>query len=155
MAIPLPAQSGVWVSTWSEFRELPIGKGEILRQGNDIAIPGNRLDGCAGSWSSGEIALQGVEATVVNARFCQADWRRTDRWFGNSYQTHCHRRREYTIPGGFGNYVNDAVRQADLRDVIIRNVGLPDVFIEHGGQDFLRSKYELGCRWDYRQSSWR
>jgi 1-deoxy-D-xylulose-5-phosphate synthase len=50
---------------------------------------------------------------------------------------------ENTIPGGFGNYVNDAVRQADLRDVIIRNVGLPDVFIEHGGQDFLRSKYGL------------
>jgi 1-deoxy-D-xylulose-5-phosphate synthase len=50
---------------------------------------------------------------------------------------------ENTLSGGFGNYVNDAVRQADLRDVIIRNVGLPDVFIEHGGQDFLRSKYGL------------
>jgi 1-deoxy-D-xylulose-5-phosphate synthase len=50
---------------------------------------------------------------------------------------------ENTLSGGFGNYVNDVIRQADLSDVIIRNVGLPDVFIEHGGQDFLRSKYGL------------
>ena len=53
---------------------------------------------------------------------------------------------ENTLSGGFGNYVNDTVRQADIGDVIIRNVGLPDVFVEQGGQDFIRSKYGLDAR---------
>ena len=35
---------------------------------------------------------------------------------------------ENTLCGGFGNYVNDAIRQADISDVIIRNIGVPDVF---------------------------
>jgi 1-deoxy-D-xylulose-5-phosphate synthase len=53
---------------------------------------------------------------------------------------------ENTLSGGFGNYVTDAIRQADLGDVIIRNVGLPDVFVEHGGQAFIRSKYGLDAQ---------
>jgi 1-deoxy-D-xylulose-5-phosphate synthase len=53
---------------------------------------------------------------------------------------------ENTLAGGFGSYVNDAIKQADISDVIIRNIGVPDVFIEHGGQAFLRSKYGLDAQ---------
>ena len=53
---------------------------------------------------------------------------------------------ENTLSGGFGNYVTDAIRQADIGDVIIRNIGVPDVFVEQGGQDFIRSKYGLDAK---------
>jgi 1-deoxy-D-xylulose-5-phosphate synthase len=92
--------------------------------------------------SAKKLALQGIETTVVNARFVKP----IDTELIIDIATRIKRIvtvEENTLSGGFGNYVNDAVRQAALRDVIIRNVGLPDVFIEHGRQDFLRSKYGL------------
>jgi 1-deoxy-D-xylulose-5-phosphate synthase len=142
MAIRYPRSQGLGVNMDAEFRELPIGKGEILRQGNDIAILAIGSMVAPALEAAEKLALQGVEATVVNARFVKP----IDAELIVDLATRIKRIvtvEENTIPGGFGNYVNDAVRQADLRDVIIRNVGLPDVFIEHGGQDFLRSKYGL------------
>jgi 1-deoxy-D-xylulose-5-phosphate synthase len=142
MAIRYPRSQGLGVNMDVEFRELPIGKGEILRQGNDIAILAIGSMVAPALEAAEKLALQGVEATVVNARFVKP----IDAELIVDLATRIKRIvtvEENTIPGGFGNYVNDAVRQADLRDVIIRNVGLPDVFIEHGGQDFLRSKYGL------------
>jgi len=142
MAIRYPRSQGLGVNMDAEFRELPIGKGEILRQGNDIAITAIGSMVSPALEAAEKLALQGIEATVVNARFVKP----IDAELIVDLATRIKRIvtvEENTIPGGFGNYVNDAVRQADLRDVIIRNVGLPDVFIEHGGQDFLRSKYGL------------
>ena len=142
MAIRYPRSQGLGVSMDSEFRELPIGKGEILRQGNDIAILAIGSMVAPAMEAAEKLALQGVEATVVNARFVKP----VDAELIVDLATRIKRIvtvEENTLSGGFGNYVNDAVRQSDLRDVIIRNVGLPDVFIEHGGQDFLRSKYGL------------
>jgi 1-deoxy-D-xylulose-5-phosphate synthase len=142
MAVRYPRSAGLGVKMDAEFKQLPIGKGETLRQGNDVAILaiGSMV---APALEAAEIlALQGIEATVVNARFVKpVDTElivdlaaRTKRIITVE---------ENTLSGGFGNYVNDAVRQADISDVIIRNVGVPDVFIEHGGQDYLRSKYGL------------
>jgi 1-deoxy-D-xylulose-5-phosphate synthase len=142
MAVRYPRSQGLGVSMDSEFRELPIGKGEILRQGNDIAILAIGSMVAPAMEAAEKLALQGVEATVVNARFVKP----VDAELIVDLATRIKRIvtvEENTLSGGFGNYVNDAVRQSDLRDVIIRNVGLPDVFIEHGGQDFLRSKYGL------------
>jgi len=142
MAVRYPRSQGLGVNMDSEFRELPIGKGEILRQGNDIAILAIGSMVAPALEAAEKLALQGVEATVVNARFVKP----VDVELIVDLATRIKRIvtvEENTLSGGFGNYVNDAVRQSDLRDVIIRNVGLPDVFIEHGGQDFLRSKYGL------------
>ena len=126
----------------AEFKELPIGKGEILREGKDVAILAVGSMVAPAVEAAKKLALQGIETTVVNARFVKP----IDTELIIDMATRIKRIvtvEENTLSGGFGNYVNDAVRQADLRDVIIRNVGLPDVFIEHGGQDFLRSKYGL------------
>jgi len=114
-----------------DLRELPIGKSEILRQGNHVAIlaVGSMV---APSLQAAEIlAQQGIEATVVNARFIKP----VDAEMIVDVATRIKRIitvEENTLSGGFGNYVNDTVRQADISDVIIRNVGLPDVFVEHG-----------------------
>jgi 1-deoxy-D-xylulose-5-phosphate synthase len=142
MAVRYPRSQGLGVNMDSEFRELPIGKGEILRQGNDIAILAIGSMVAPALEAAEKLALQGVEATVVNARFVKP----VDAELIVDMATRIKRIvtvEENTLSGGFGNCVNDAVRQSDLRDVIIRNVGLPDIFIEHGGQDFLRSKYSL------------
>ncbi|MGP8079562.1 MAG: 1-deoxy-D-xylulose-5-phosphate synthase [Dehalococcoidales bacterium] len=142
MAVRYPRSQGLGVQMDTVFKELPIGKGEILRQGNDVAILAIGSMVSPALEAAQDLALQGVEATVVNARFTKP----VDAELIIELATrikHIITVEENTLSGGFGNYVNDAVRQADLSDVIIRNVGLPDIFIEHGGQDFLRSKYGL------------
>lgn len=142
MAVRYPRSQGLGVQMDTVFKELPIGKGEILRQGNDVAILAIGSMVSPSLEAAQDLALQGVEATVVNARFTKP----VDAELIIELATrikHIITVEENTLSGGFGNYVNDAVRQADLSDVIIRNVGLPDIFIEHGGQDFLRSKYGL------------
>ena len=142
MAIRYPRSQGLGVNMDAEFRELPIGKGEILRQGNDIAITAIGSMVSPALEAAEKLALQGIEATVVNARFVKPI--DAELIIDLATRIKCIVTvEENTLSGGFGNYVNDALRQSDLRDVIIRNVGLPDVFIEHGGQDFLRSKYGL------------
>jgi 1-deoxy-D-xylulose-5-phosphate synthase len=135
MAVRYPRSQGLGVKMDTSFKEIPIGKGEILRDGNDVAILAVGSMVAAASEAAEKLAL-------VNARFIKpVDAELIVDLAGRIKRIVTVE--ENTLSGGFGNYVDDTVRQSDLRDVIIRNVGLPDVFIEHGGQDFLRSKYGL------------
>jgi 1-deoxy-D-xylulose-5-phosphate synthase len=145
MAVRYPRSAGLDVNMDMEFKELPIGKSETLRQGNDVAILAVGSMVMPSLQAAEILARQGIEATIVNARFVKP----VDIEMIVDLAARIKRIvtvEENTLSGGFGNYVNDAVRQADISDVIIRNVGLPDVFIEHGGQAFIRSKYGLDAQ---------
>jgi 1-deoxy-D-xylulose-5-phosphate synthase len=145
MAVRYPRSAGKGVKMDQEFHELPIGKGEVLRQGDDVAIVAIGSMVSSALEAAEILARQGIESTVVNARFAKP----VDSALIVDLATRIKRLitiEENTLPGGFGNYVNNAVRQADISDVIIRNIGLPDVFIEHGRQAFLRSKYGLDAK---------
>ena len=69
MAVRYPRSQGLGVQMDTVFKELPIGKGEILRQGNDVAILAIGSMVSPALEAAQDLALQGVEATVVNARF--------------------------------------------------------------------------------------
>jgi 1-deoxy-D-xylulose-5-phosphate synthase len=145
MAVRYPRSMGLGVSMDAELKELPIGKGEILRQGNDAAILAIGSMVTPALEAAESLALQGIEATVVNARFVKP----VDTELVVDIATRIKyiiTAEENVLSGGFGNYVNNAVRQANISDVIIRNVGVPDVFVEHGRQEFLRSKYGLDAQ---------
>jgi len=49
---------------------------------------------------------------------------------------------ENVLMGGFGSAVMELLRDLDINIPVYR-MGLPDQFIEHGGQDILREKYGL------------
>jgi 1-deoxy-D-xylulose-5-phosphate synthase len=145
MAVRYPRSPGLGVKMDTEFRELPIGKGEILRQGNDIAIMAIGSMVVPALAAAEILALQGIEATVMNARYIKP----IDSEVVVDLATRIKRIvtvEENTLSGGFGNYVTDAIKLADIGDVIIRNIGIPDVFVEHGGQAFLRAKYGLDAQ---------
>jgi 1-deoxy-D-xylulose-5-phosphate synthase len=145
MAVRYPRSSISGVKMDAELRELPIGKGEIIRQGNDIAILAVGSMVTPAMAAAENLALQGIEATVVNARFVKP----VDTELIVGVASRIKRIvtvEENTLLGGFGSYVNDALKQADLNDVTIRNIGVPDVFVEQGGQAFIRSKYGLDAK---------
>lgn len=145
MAVRYPRSAGLGVKMDTEFRELSIGKGEILRQGNDVAILAIGSMVAPALEAAESLAQQHVESTVMNARFVKP----VDADMIVDLATRIKRIvtiEENTLSGGFGNYVTDVIKQADISNVIIRNIGVPDVFIEHGGQTFLRSKYGLDAK---------
>ena len=145
MAVRYPRSMGSGVKMDTELTELPIGKGEILRQGNDAAILAIGSMVGPAMEAAENLALMGIEATVVNARFAKP----VDTELIVDLATRTKRIitvEENTLSGGFGNYVTDAIKQADISDVTIRNIGVPDVFVEHGGQAFIRAKYGLDAK---------
>ena len=50
---------------------------------------------------------------------------------------------ENVLSGGFGSSVARFLHESGHADVQVKNIGLPDVFVEHGAQSILRAMYGL------------
>jgi 1-deoxy-D-xylulose-5-phosphate synthase len=142
MAIRYPRGSGVGVDLEPELHELPIGKGEILRDGEDVAILAIGSVVMPALEAADELSKQGVEATVVNARFAKP----LDAELIKDIADRIKRIvtvEENTLSGGFGNSVVELLQQSGINDVQIKTIGIPDEFVEQGSQAVLRAKYGL------------
>jgi 1-deoxy-D-xylulose-5-phosphate synthase len=142
MAIRYPRGSGVGVALEPTLHEIPIGKGEILRDGEDVAILaiGNMVTPAVEA--AAELAKQGIEATVVNARFAKP----LDSELIIDIASRIKRLvtiEENAISGGFGNGVVELLQQSGISDIQVKSIGIPDEFVEQGSQAVLRAKYGL------------
>ena len=150
MAIRYPRGSGVGVDLESRLHKLPIGKGEILRNGEDVAILAIGTMVTPALEAAARLAKQGVEATVVNARFAKP----LDAELITDIAGRIKRLvtiEENTISGGFGNSVIELLQQSGISDIQIKNLGIPDKFVEQGSQALLRAKYGLDAEGIVRQ----
>jgi 1-deoxy-D-xylulose-5-phosphate synthase len=50
---------------------------------------------------------------------------------------------ENVLSGGFGAAVLELLEKVEASDVKVKRLGIPDEFVTHGKQDFLRSLYHL------------
>ena len=81
-------------------------------------------------------------AAVINARFLKpldgdliGDWAvRTGRVLTVE---------ENVLQGGFGSAVLELLQEKGSLDVRVKRLGIPDLFVEHGPQALLRSKYGI------------
>lgn len=145
MAVRYPRSAGYGVKMDNKLRELPIGRGEVIRQGRDVAILAIGSMVMPSMEAANMLAQEGIEATVVNARFVKPVDTELITTLAASIKNIV-TVEENTLPGGFSSYVMAAMKDADVKDVKMRTIGLPDVFIEHGGQAFIRSKYGLDAK---------
>jgi 1-deoxy-D-xylulose-5-phosphate synthase len=84
----------------------------------------------------------GVSATVVNCRFVKP----LDIKLISSLACKIPRIitvEEHVRQGGFGSAVLEGLSDEGLSGFVLKRVGLPDAFIEHGPQKLLRAKYEV------------
>jgi len=142
VAIRYPRGSGVGVALDRELHRIPIGKGEILRQGQDVVILAIGATVAPSLEAARKLADNGIEATVVNARFAKP----LDGELIKELASNIKRLvtvEENALSGGFGSGVIDLLKQSDLDDVQIKSIGIPDEFVEHGSQAKLRAKYGL------------
>lgn len=127
-AVRYPRGKGPGVIPVDEMTALPIGKGEIRREGQDIAILafGTML---APALEAGEK----LGATVVNMRFVKP---LDEDLILKMAENHgiIATVEENAIPGGAGSGVNEILMARGCRLRVI-NLGLPDRFVEQGSRE--------------------
>jgi 1-deoxy-D-xylulose-5-phosphate synthase len=116
-----------------------LGKAEVLRKGQDIAILAIGSTVSPAYEAAQELAKQGIEATVVNARFIkpldEETILRVVKECGFFITVE-----ENVQTGGFGEQVRAALLEAKVETRQSRLLALPDAFVEHGSQPILRSQ---------------
>ncbi len=119
-------------------RPLRLGEGEVLIDGDDIAILAIGSMVYPAYKAARRLAADGVSATVVNARFAKpldADlFCRVLQRVRNIITVE-----ENSIAGGFGSSVLEALSASGVEEFNVRVAGIPDTFVEHGSQAVLRS----------------
>jgi 1-deoxy-D-xylulose-5-phosphate synthase len=50
---------------------------------------------------------------------------------------------ENVLNGGYGSNVLKLLQESGHCDITVKNIGIPDDFVEHGTQAILRAKYSL------------
>jgi len=137
-----PRGNGYGVKLDAELQSLPIGKGEVMREGTDAAIfaIGNEV------WPAVEAAemlsKEGLSVAVINGRFIKPmDDELVARFCkpGAKIITV----EEGSLAGGFGSVVMERAQELGLADVEFHRIGIPDEYVHHGAQDVLRAQYDL------------
>ena len=141
-ALRYPRGSGSIVQLSEVWQELPIGKGEVLRGGEDVGILAIGVTVAPALEAAQRLAEKGIECTVVNARFVKP--------LDSSLILDVARRtkrvvtvEENALWGGFGSVVVELLDSSHITDLRVERIGLPDEFVEHGSQEVLRAKYNL------------
>jgi len=143
MAVRYPRGSGLGVSLDDKFKELPVGKGEVLKDGKDLTII---AIGCAvapaleAAWL---LNNRGVDCAIVNARFAKPldselileTVSKTKRLVTVE---------ENVLAGGFGSAVLSLL--SSIAGVRALRIGIPDEFVEHASQEILRANYCLDAK---------
>ena len=141
IAMRYPRGNGYGVPLMEEgWEPLEIGKGEIIRHGDDVLIVGYGTIVHLGLQVAEILSEHGIEATVINARFAKP--LDTELIFPLAKQIgRVITLEEGCVMGGFGSAVAEALLDADIV-VPIKRIGVPDVLVEHAEPN--ESKAELG-----------
>jgi 1-deoxy-D-xylulose-5-phosphate synthase len=141
---PRGAAEGVAIPT--EPQEIPIGTGEVLANGERVALLGYGY-GVAVALEAAEIlAAHGLTATVADARFAKPiDGDLLERLaLGHDLLVTIE---ENVLPGGFGSaaleYLEDAFADRSSERARVMRVGLPDRYVTHGKPALLREEVGL------------
>lgn len=141
-AVRYPRGQGRGLPLDDEIRCLPLGQAEVIRDGGDIALfaVGSMVE--TAERAAEVLEMQGISAAVINARFVKPADSRCIINYGRK-TGRIITLEENVLQGGFGSTVLRIISDAGLTGVQVKNIGLPDTFVEHGERQLLLSKYGL------------
>jgi 1-deoxy-D-xylulose-5-phosphate synthase len=141
MAIRYPRGTGVGADLAAPLRDIPIGKGEILRDGADVVIAAYGTVAGAALAAAETLAESGIDATVVNARFAKP--LDEDLFLGLAARIPRFATvEEHVVAGGFGSALAELFHERTAA-VEVATLGVPDEFVDHGAQKIWRAHYGL------------
>lgn len=141
-SIRYPRGVSLGVPMDSEPRALPVGKGELLRTGHDVAIVAIGVTVWQAVKAADKLTQEGISTAVINARFVKP--------LDRELILETAKRARYLVTveegarmGGFGSAVLELLSEEGISHLKTKVIGLPDWYIEQGPQDLLRDKYGL------------
>ena len=137
-----PRGNGLGVPMDQEIQALEIGKAEILRDGTDVAILGIGTQVAYCLKAAEKLALDGIQATVVNARFVKPLDEEVILALARTHGSIVTVEDHYLMTG-FGSAVLELLQQHKVYDCRVKCLGFGDKLIEHGSQGLLLAKYGL------------
>ena len=131
-AIRIPRGAAAGTPMDPELSELPLGRGEVLREGRDAVILGlGRAVGASMEAAQILSSDRGIECGVINPIFVKpldsALLLEAARESGRIVTVE-----ENVLAGGFGSAVLEALAEAGIDQVAVLRIGMPDSFIEQG-----------------------
>ena len=143
VAMRYPRGSGVGADIVRAPQVLEIGKGEILRDGGEVAIVAYGSMVHPALQAAQNLAKEKIESTVVNARFVKPldaplllALARTKRVIVTVEEAY--------LAGGFGSAVLELLEENGLQDKVhVIRMGIPDRLVSHGDAKLLLAKYGL------------
>jgi len=142
IAVRYPRGYGLGIPLDDETHTLPMGKGEVLTTGTDVAILAVGATVREVVEANKQLEADNISATVVNSRFVKP------------LDTELIIRLAKEIPriitveenvmqGGFGSAVLECLADAGVTSCRVVRLGIRDKFVEHGSQKILRSNYGI------------
>ncbi len=137
IALRYPRGNAIGVPLKEEFSKLPIGKGEILIKGSDVALLAIGSMVHYAKIAAENLAEDDISVEVINMRFVKPldeellldVFKRFEKIFVLE---------ENTMIGGLGSAILEFAAKVDEKPDI-ELIGLPDQFVEHGTQQELHS----------------
>lgn len=140
-AVRYPRGGGLGVPMDQILEPLPVGKGELVRQGKDGAILAVGSMVQPALQAAAALALEGVELSVMNARFVKPLDR--DLILSLAATGFLVTAEENVLQGGFGTSVLELLEECGVTGVRVIRLGYPDSFVEQGEQAELKAAYGL------------
>jgi len=138
-AMRYPRGTGVGAKVSKTPRKLAIGKGELVHDGKDVVVItiGSRVYPAVEA--AMELDKSGLDVAVFNTRFVKPLPRKQLLDLAGRFDRIL-LVEENALAGGFGSAVLELFTEADaLQGKVVKRLGIPDEFIEHGTQNELRA----------------
>lgn len=142
VSIRYPRGKGVGVPLDSEISTLPLGRGEVLQDGTDLAMMAVGSTVYPALQAARKLAAEGIGVKVINARFIKP--LDAELLLGTAASVKkILTIEENVLDGGFGSAVLELFAQNDVTGITVRRLGVRDEFVEHAKQSELRAQLGL------------
>jgi len=140
-AIRYPRGSASGVPLQEPVVALPIGQGELLREGSDLLLVAIGTMVAAAQAIAGRLAAEGLSCAVINARFIKPlDRDLISRWARSTRKVVA--LEEGCAPGGFTSAVAELLADERIARPLLR-CAVPDHIVHHGDQTRLMDEEGL------------
>ena len=140
-AIRYPRGAATGVALIEPIVKLPIGKGELVREGVDLLLVAIGTMVASAVTVAGKLEAEGVSCAVINARFIKPlDHELILKWASLTKKTVA--MEEGCMPGGFTSAISELFADSDMFRPLLR-CAIPDHIVHHGEHDMLMDEQRL------------
>jgi 1-deoxy-D-xylulose-5-phosphate synthase len=143
IALRYPRGEGEGVPLPDEPQPIEMGRGEVLREGERVALVGYGLGVQLAVAAAGRLEDEGLSPTVVDARFSKPLDAELVEQIARTHDLLV-TVEDNVVSGGFGSAVLEALADADLlAETRVVRFGIPDEYVTHGKPALLREEIGL------------